>query len=508
MAGETILVVDDTPVNLKLADILLRKEGYLVHTAPSGEEALRVLHNFLPKIMLVDIRLPGIDGLELTRRVKQDPRTHDLTVIALTACASKDAEERALEAGCAGYITKPINTQTLGQQIRAYLHPPESAAAVAPAVEMPPPSLPGGLALNDLELESIRRRFLEEGALQCRQLLLDVAKAADLAHKWIGAGGALGYLDISAHSRIVEDLLAAPKLDAKAIRETLSDLVLAFADPREAKLDALPESVIEAITDRRIAMVGFAAEEAERLCEVLERLSARPRLFEADEPPNSESIRSCHAVLIHVREKTMSAGWLDPRCADVGREALVFVGGRDLIMSLHPLVQARAQEFLIDGWQPEEALMRLAFAVTRQAQHELEARLAALASADQPLVPECPRILVVDDDLTIRTVLQKTLQENNMLCRAACSGDEAMQLIGDFRPNAAVLDLNMPGMNGFEVLAAIREQQLPVRVVVLTARRQEEDTIRGFRLGADDYMVKPFSPVELVLRLNRLLRKQ
>jgi CheY-like chemotaxis protein len=514
MAGESILVVDDAPVNLKLADILLRKEGYQVHAVPDAEEALRVLRSFLPKVMLVDIQLPGIDGLELTRRVKQDPRTRDVTVIALTACAMKGDEERAMAAGCDGYITKPIDTQTLGRRIREYVDRqagPAPAAPLAPLV--PAPSLPGGLALSDLELESIRRRFLEEGILQSRQLLLDlnanfdVAKAASLVHKWIGAGGALGYTDITAHSRIIEDLLAAPKLDGKAIRESLSELVMAFNDPREGALDPLPESVIAAVAEKRIAMVGFAADEAERLCTVFEQLSARPRLFEADEPPNSDSIRLCQAVMVHVRKETMGSCWLDPKCTTVRSGALVFVGSRDLIMALSPAVQSRAQEFLIDGWQPEEALMRLAFALSRGTVREPEAARVALPAVaqNQPLALERARILIADDDMTVRAVLQKTLREHNVDCRAACSGDEALRLITDYRPHAVVLDVNMPAMSGFEVLASIRQQELPVRVVMLTARRQEHDIIQGFNLGADDYMVKPFSPMELIVRLKRLL---
>ncbi len=119
MPGEPILVVDDAPVNLKLADILLRKEGYDVRAVPDAEEALKALHHFRPKIMLVDIQLPGIDGLELTRRIKRDPLTRNITVIALTACAMKGDEERALAAGCDGYITKPIDTQDLARRIRA-----------------------------------------------------------------------------------------------------------------------------------------------------------------------------------------------------------------------------------------------------------------------------------------------------------------------------------------------------------------------------------------------------
>jgi CheY-like chemotaxis protein len=86
--------VDDASVNLKLTDILLRKEGHKVHTVPDAEEALRVLRNFRSDVMLVDFQLPGMNGLELTKRVKQDPRTGDIIVIALTACAMKEDEAR------------------------------------------------------------------------------------------------------------------------------------------------------------------------------------------------------------------------------------------------------------------------------------------------------------------------------------------------------------------------------------------------------------------------------
>src|SRR6266567_1038321 len=93
MPGEPILIVDDTPVNLKLTRILLINEGYKVLTASSAEEALELLRGFHPDLVLADIQLPGIDGLELTRRIKQDESTRDITVVALTAFANKGEEQ-------------------------------------------------------------------------------------------------------------------------------------------------------------------------------------------------------------------------------------------------------------------------------------------------------------------------------------------------------------------------------------------------------------------------------
>ena len=121
MAGEQILVIDDTPVNLKLTRILLANEGYTVRTAKDAEEALVILDEFHPDLMLVDIQLPGMDGLELTRRVKANPGTRGIVVVALTAFAMKGDEERAMGEGCDGYITKPIDTRSLPARLRQYL---------------------------------------------------------------------------------------------------------------------------------------------------------------------------------------------------------------------------------------------------------------------------------------------------------------------------------------------------------------------------------------------------
>jgi two-component system, cell cycle response regulator DivK len=121
MAGEPILIVDDNPANLKLARVLLALEGYEVRTATDAEEALAVLREFLPDLILMDIQLPGMDGLELTRRLKSDSKTCDVAILALTAYAMKGDEERALAAGCDGYIAKPIDTKRLTGQVAALL---------------------------------------------------------------------------------------------------------------------------------------------------------------------------------------------------------------------------------------------------------------------------------------------------------------------------------------------------------------------------------------------------
>jgi two-component system cell cycle response regulator DivK len=121
MAGESILIVDDNPLNLKLTRLLLIGAGYQVRTAGDAAEALDLIGPARPDLILMDIQLPDIDGLELTRRLKADPATRDIVVLALTAYAMLGDEDKARAAGCDGYIAKPIDTRTLPGTIAGYL---------------------------------------------------------------------------------------------------------------------------------------------------------------------------------------------------------------------------------------------------------------------------------------------------------------------------------------------------------------------------------------------------
>jgi len=107
-----ILIVDDNLMNLKLARVLLANEGFEVLTASGAEQALAILGKVMPRLILMDIQMPGMDGLELTRRLRADARHRATQIVAFTAYAMKGDREQMLEAGCNGYISKPINPDT------------------------------------------------------------------------------------------------------------------------------------------------------------------------------------------------------------------------------------------------------------------------------------------------------------------------------------------------------------------------------------------------------------
>jgi CheY-like chemotaxis protein len=125
MSAPIVLVVDDNPTNLKLIAYLLQAKGYDVHTAQDAESAIEAVRKQRPRLILMDLQLPGMDGLELTRLLKADSETRDIVVIAVTAYAMKGDEERARAAGCDGYIAKPVDTRALPRIVARHLGLPD-----------------------------------------------------------------------------------------------------------------------------------------------------------------------------------------------------------------------------------------------------------------------------------------------------------------------------------------------------------------------------------------------
>ncbi|HET9623496.1 MAG TPA: response regulator [Kofleriaceae bacterium] len=120
-SGPRILIVDDNPTNLKLVAYLMKNHGYTVDTALDAEAAIEAIKATPPQVILMDIQLPGKDGLQLTRQLKADPETAGIVVIAVTAYAMKGDQDKAIAAGCDDYVTKPIDTRALPETIARHL---------------------------------------------------------------------------------------------------------------------------------------------------------------------------------------------------------------------------------------------------------------------------------------------------------------------------------------------------------------------------------------------------
>jgi CheY-like chemotaxis protein len=124
MSHHTVLVVEDNDMNMQLVEYLLEEGGYAIVKATSGEEALAITRDAAapaPDLILMDIHLPGMDGLSVVRQMKTDSRTERVPILALTAHAMRGDKDRFLDAGCDGYISKPIDVKTFLSSIEQYI---------------------------------------------------------------------------------------------------------------------------------------------------------------------------------------------------------------------------------------------------------------------------------------------------------------------------------------------------------------------------------------------------
>jgi DNA-binding response OmpR family regulator len=138
MIRQSILVVDDALASRTLFQKLLTREGFEVRTSANADQARAALDDFLPDLALVDVILPGGNGLDLLRRWKEDPATKNMPVVVLSACTLRSDIEKAALAGCDGYISKPIDPRTFSSLVRSFLKPrkttdEEASRETAPA---------------------------------------------------------------------------------------------------------------------------------------------------------------------------------------------------------------------------------------------------------------------------------------------------------------------------------------------------------------------------------------
>lgn len=117
------------------------------------------------------------------------------------------------------------------------------------------------------------------------------------------------------------------------------------------------------------------------------------------------------------------------------------------------------------------------------------------------------KVLVVEDEASIRKFIVINLERSGFVIYEADTGEKGLELAANYKPDVLVLDVMLPGVDGFEVCKRVRRDMPDIAIIMLTARTQDADKITGLELGADDYMVKPFNPLELIARINTILRR-
>jgi CheY-like chemotaxis protein len=254
----------------------------------------------------------------------------------------------------------------------------------------------------------------------------------------------------------------------------------------------VPESIRETLRGKVVGIVGLPAGESHRLCAALERVEARPVFFELDSAPGA-SVPDCDLIVTWVRPDTAGKAWLDPHSPAAALPS-VLTGASDHVFGLDPAVQALAQQVLVDSWQPTEAVVRLSLALRR-----LPAKRALSERGTGPSV------VIVGQDEAVIGAVRAALTNAGMDCGQALDSAAAIEWIRAQRPDASVFDVSNLDNHGKDLLSAIRDEGIPTRIVLLTSRQRESDVICSFDLGADDYLVTPFNPLELAARVRRAL---
>lgn len=493
MDGERILIVDDDPMSIKLMRALLEAVGYVVRSAESAEEALAVLKTFDPRLILMDIQLPGVDGWGLASRLRKDPAMDKTCIVILTAYSMEGDEHKSRNAGCNGYITKPIDVRTLPSLVSAFLKEENSQER-----------LPSNGDNEDL-LAELRNNLLAEGMDQLPALLINlenefnVDTARRFFHRWAGIAGTLGYSEITRQARKLEALFTYPVNETKgALRTGMHELMACFSAAtmtNEPKCGWPPE-IVACLSGKRFGLIGFSRAETRRITHALQQVQGTTQGFVEALP--GAAVLAVFDLLLVKLSSSVSNAWTDAGELGNNDKPLLLVGPcKTLLAASSPGEQQ--PDFLTAPWDADEVILRAYRLLSRS-------RAKRVASGRRPGVV-MPIVVVADDDFAVTSLVSAALQQFQIDCRVAPDGAQGLQMVRDLRPRALVLDINMPGMDGFDVLVRMRmdTRTRDIPVILLSARRQEDDVMRGFGYGAADYVMKPFNPTELAARVSRLI---
>jgi two-component system cell cycle response regulator len=408
----SILVIEDNALNMKLARSLLAMGGHEVHEALDAATGIELASARLPDLILMDIQLPDMDGLEATRLLKGQDRTRDIPVVALTSYAMPGDETKAREAGCTGYITKPINTRTFNETVGRYL-----------SGQAAPPAPPAGFT-------AYRKKILvvDDDPKNVKLLAAKLAREKFEVLRAFSGAEALQTVQREHPDLILLDVMM-PEMDGYEVSQTLK------VDPAT---EHIPIILVTALDGSEDKIKGF----------------------------------------------------------DVGADEFLSKPVNDIelltrVKSLLRMKQYRDQ--LLSRNQSEGTLTAERFQRT-----------------GEQIRPRPARILLVEDNEKDALLIGNVFAAEPYEVEKAQSGEEALERIQREAFDLVLLDVILPGLDGFEVCRQLKslDQAQDVQVVLITALPDLSNKIRGVELGADDYLIKPIHGRELKARVRVLLKKK
>lgn len=248
-------------------------------------------------------------------------------------------------------------------------------------------------------------------------------------------------------------------------------------------VDVKPFAVLE---ESRIVIIGFDDEASDRLITIFQTAGAFCQASRLN--ALAAAIQSCDLLVAKLEGMEDYAALLAPVTAPV-----IAAVSPDSAPDHLRWIRRSTLDYVFYPCTETEILTRAAMAA-----HRRKAQTARHPG-------EKVRILFADDDDSISALLKATFESAGMTCRCVRNGVEALTVAREWAPDVAVLDVNMPGMSGFQALSVLSRTEKPIPVLLLTACDQESEILKGFKLGAADYVIKPFNPTEILMRVKRIV---
>ena len=409
-AKASVIMIEDNERNVKLVEALLKKGGYEYCSANDAENGIQLIRKNQPDLVLMDIQLPGMDGLSATRILKNDPETQHIPIVALSAHAMQETQTEAREAGVAGFISKPFSIRTFLNDLEQYV-PQERTRRVNVSSHT----------------EAVKKNRILVVDDDPKNLKLIKAKLNSEPYEIKGLTS--GYDALTVVHEFLPDII-------------LLDIMMPGIDGYEVVNQLKSDERTEAIPVVLITQLDGADDKAKGL-----QAGADEFL---NKPVNTEELKA----------------------------------------RIRSLLQMKRFKEQLDG---RETSTRMYHSAT---QKENESQL--------------PFVLIAEDDEKDCKIIKRYLQGLTCKTITVNSGQEALTIIEEDRPDIVLLDIMLPDLDGWRICKHIKEDQdtAHIQVIMLTSLHDADSRIRAFEAGTDDYLIKPIHAVEFQVRIRSLLRKK
>jgi two-component system, sensor histidine kinase len=505
-----ILNIDDDEAGRYAKTRILRRAGYQVLDAGTGTEALNIAHENKPQLILLDVMLPDINGLEVCRILKSDPQTAHIMILQVSATHVTEADRvQGLEGGADGYLTEPLEAEELLASVKAllrlYSREEENRRLLA--------------QLRDADRQ--KDEFLATLAHELRNPLhpirgaVEMMRLSDSLEPELQLSRDIIDQQLSHLSRLIDDLLDVARItrDSLVLRKerlSLTDVLRSGIEASRSFMDAHGQQVIAQYPSGPVEIEGDLV----RLTQVLVNLLSNAAKYtprgkgiwlrawtqngSAIIAVKDEGIGIASDQLSHIFDKFYQID----RSLERSESGLGL--GLTLVRKLVELHGGKVDARSAGLGKGSEFVISLPLPPGREKEKTNAAATPGRATAAVPR-----RILIVDDGARTREMYSLLLRRQGHEVETAADGHSAIETVEHFHPNAVLLDVGMPGLNGFDTCQRIRERHgTSLTLIAVTGWAQYEVQERAEKAGFDAILVKPVGVQEILQTIDRLLEEK